>query len=231
MRYTVDFFAVEFVFRLSTHGRILYNLDKTAVFFYNERMEEQEQLKQTVANNIAQLRKSKGLTQLELAERLNYSDKAVSKWERGEGLPDVLVLSKMAEIFDVTLAELVDGKTKKPLSPANKKRALIAAAASLLVWVVATIVFVVLRLLPEPPDKAWLAFIYALPATMIVLTVFSVVWKMRLFVFCAVSLLIWTMCLTLFVSIIFVTDNAWLLFIIGIPLQILNIVWFFLLKR
>ena len=55
-------------------------------------MEEQEQLKQTVANNIAQLRKSKGLTQLELAERLNYSDKAVSKWERGEGLPDVLVL-------------------------------------------------------------------------------------------------------------------------------------------
>lgn len=194
-------------------------------------MEEQEQLKQTVANYIAQLRKSKGLTQLELAERLNYSDKAVSKWERGEGLPDVLVLSKMAEIFDVTLAELVDGKTKKPLSPANKKRALIAAAASLLVWVVATIVFVVLRLLPEPPDKAWLAFIYALPATMIVLTVFSVVWKMRLFVFCAVSLLIWTMCLTLFVSIIFVTDNAWLLFIIGIPLQILNIVWFFLLKR
>lgn len=151
-----------------------------------------------MANNIAQLRKSKGLTQLELAERLNYSDKAVSKWERGEGLPDVLVLSKMAEIFDVTLAELVDGKTKKPLSPANKKRALIAAAASLLVWVVATIVFVVLRLLPEPPDKAWLAFIYALPATMIVLTVFSVVWKMRLFVFCAVSLLIWTMCLTLF---------------------------------
>lgn len=116
------------------------------------------------------------------------------------------------------------------MSPANKKRALIAAAASLLVWVVATIVFVVLRLLPEPPDKAWLAFIYALPATMIVLTVFSVVWKMRLFVFCAVSLLIWTMCLTLFVSIIFVTDNAWLLFIIGIPLQILNIVWFFLLK-
>lgn len=184
-----------------------------------------------MANNIAQLRKSKGLTQLELAERLNYSDKAVSKWERGEGLPDVLVLSKMAEIFDVTLAELVDGKTKKPLSPANEKRALIAAAASLLVWVVATIVFVVLRLLPEPPDKAWLAFIYALPATMIVLTVFSVVWKMRLFVFCAVSLLIWTMCLTLFVSIIFVTDNAWLLFIIGIPLQILNIVWFFLLKR
>lgn len=193
-------------------------------------MEEQELLKQTVAKNISQLRKSKGLTQLELAERLNYSDKAVSKWERGEGLPDLLVLNKMAEIFDVSLAELIDVKAKKPLSPANKKRALIASASALLVWVVATIVFVVLRLLPQPPDKAWLVFIYALPATMIVLTVFSVIWKMRLFVFCAVSLLIWTMCLTLFVSIIFVTDNAWLLFIIGIPLQILNILWFFLLK-
>lgn len=194
-------------------------------------MDNSELLKQTVAKNISQLRKAKGLTQLELAEKINYSDKAVSKWERGEGIPDVLVLSKMAEIFEVPIAEILDDKEKKPLSPTTKKRTLIAAAAALLVWVVATIVFVVLRLLPEPPDKAWLAFIYALPATMIVLTVFSVVWKKRLFVFCAVSLLIWTMCLTLFASIIFVTANAWLLFIIGIPLQILNIIWFFLLKR
>lgn len=194
-------------------------------------MDEQEALRQTVAKNIISYRKAANLTQAALAERLNYSDKAVSKWERGEGLPDVVVLQKIAEIFNVTVNDLIDGKIKKPLSPTNKRRALIASAAALLVWVVATIVFVVLRLLPKPPDKAWLAFVYALPATMIVLTVFSIIWNKRSFVFCAVSLLIWTVCLTIFVSVIFVTANAWMIFIIGIPLQILNIIWFFLLKR
>lgn len=171
------------------------------------------------------------MTQAALAEKLNYSDKAVSKWERGEGLPDVFILGKIAEIFNVTVNDLIDDKAKRPLSPTSKRRALFASAVSLLVWVVATVVFVVLRLLPEPPDKAWLSFVYALPATTTVLTVFSIVWKKRSFVFCSVSLLIWTVCLTIFVSVIFVTANAWMIFIIGIPLQILNIVWFFLPKR
>ena len=66
-----------------------------------------EGTKNTVAKNIVRLRQASGMTQAELAAKLNYSDKAVSKWERGESLPDVAVLSKIADLFQVSLDWLV----------------------------------------------------------------------------------------------------------------------------
>ncbi|MDD6251820.1 MAG: helix-turn-helix transcriptional regulator, partial [Oscillospiraceae bacterium] len=66
-----------------------------------------ENIKAIVAKNITQLRLAKGMTQLELAEILNYSDKAVSKWERGDSIPDITVLTKIADMFGVTLDYLV----------------------------------------------------------------------------------------------------------------------------
>ena len=56
-------------------------------------------LKLVIAKNIAKLRVDSNMTQNELAQKLNYSDKAVSKWERGESLPDISVLVQIAEIF------------------------------------------------------------------------------------------------------------------------------------
>ena len=64
-------------------------------------------MKKTISNNMLIYRKRAGLTQAELAEKINYSDKAVSKWERGDGVPDVAVLCEMAEIFGVTLNDMV----------------------------------------------------------------------------------------------------------------------------
>ena len=64
-------------------------------------------LEQTVANNLAELRKKKNWTQAELAVRINYSDKTVSKWERGEALPDLRVLKRMSELFGVDLEYFV----------------------------------------------------------------------------------------------------------------------------
>ena len=61
------------------------------------------ELEKIVAANITELRKSKQWTQLELAEKLNYSDKSISKWERGDGIPDLKTLCKMAELFSVLL--------------------------------------------------------------------------------------------------------------------------------
>ena len=67
-----------------------------------------QELKNIIAKNIQECRNACGLTQLELAEKLNYSDKAVSKWERGESLPDISVLKKMSEIFGVSLDYLTE---------------------------------------------------------------------------------------------------------------------------
>ena len=56
------------------------------------------------------LRKEKGMTQLQLAERMNISDKTVSKWERGLGLPDISLLSELSNIFNVELSEMLSGQ-------------------------------------------------------------------------------------------------------------------------
>ena len=75
-----------------------------------------EEIKNNFSKNLSRLRKDNGLTQLALAEKLNYSDKAISKWERGEGLPDAYVLSKMSELFGVTVDYMLT-----PHSDQNKK--------------------------------------------------------------------------------------------------------------
>ena len=66
-----------------------------------------ENVKYRIGANIAAYRKRDGLTQASLAEKLNYSDKAVSKWERGESVPDVLTLMQLAELFGITVNELL----------------------------------------------------------------------------------------------------------------------------
>lgn len=61
-------------------------------------------------NFVSELRKEKKLTQKELAEKINVSDKAVSRWETGKGYPDVTSLVSLSEYFDVSVNELLAGK-------------------------------------------------------------------------------------------------------------------------
>ena len=69
--------------------------------------------KETFGNMVAALRKKKGMTQLELAEKMGVTDKAVSKWERDLSFPDVNTIPKLAEIFNVTVDELIQAKSKE----------------------------------------------------------------------------------------------------------------------
>lgn len=187
---------------------------------------DQEILKQTVAANLTRYRKISKLTQAELAEKINYSDKAVSKWERGDGLPDAAVLCEIAEIFGVTVNDLVyrSGPTKIPAPRASK---IVVGLLSVgLVWLVATIVFVALRIILPWFTWSWLAFIYALPASAIVLTVFSAVWKKRIMLFLSESAIVWMTILSFVLSLSFF-PNMPLLFILGAPLEIMAIIWFF----
>ncbi|MEE0965158.1 MAG: helix-turn-helix transcriptional regulator [Ruminococcus bromii] len=70
--------------------------------------------KKTIGGFISALRKANGMTQKELAERLNVSDKTVSRWERDDGAPDLAVIPVIAEIFNVTCDELLRGERKSP---------------------------------------------------------------------------------------------------------------------
>ncbi len=186
-------------------------------------------LKSVVAKNIIDLRKASNWTQTELADKLNYSDKAVSKWERAESLPDITVLKKIADLFLVSVDYLLEAEHKpaKGLSHAASKltkrnHIIITSLSTMLVFLIATVVFVVLGLL-SVDFPIWLAYVYALPAAAIVLIVFNSIWGRRVFNFVFITLLVWSILLCIYMS--FPKDDIWLIFLIGIPAQIIILLW------
>ena len=182
----------------------------------------EEQLRRNFAVRLTAYRKLAGLTQLELAEKLNYSDKSVSKWERGDGLPDFYVILQLAELFSVSVEDLIaEGVPRRPLLSRNK--ALTTLLAMGLPWLVAVILFVILRI-TVPAFRAWLFFVYAVPVTAIVSIVFTMLWWKRWLTFISVSALIWTVptCLVVTVSV----PQIALIYCIAAALQILTVLWF-----
>ena len=150
-----------------------------------------EKLKLQIGSNIAAYRKRAGLTQAGLAEKLNYSDKAVSKWERGESMPDVTTLVMLAEQFDITVNDLVVDPEELPGNPSKLEKAMtqvsekalkrkankgiILCLSSTLVWFVALLIFVVVSSFDIP--YSWLSFFYAVPANAIVLLSLRSAWR------------------------------------------------------
>ena len=187
-------------------------------------MINENDFKLIVAKNLIKFRKANGLTQLELAEKLNYSDKAVSKWERGESLPDVYMLQIIADMFGITLNDLVSENTEvvKPKGKFNKN--IVMALSVGLVWLVAVVLFVLFIILQV--DMAWLTFMYAIVASLVVSIVFCKIYNYRFLLFASISGLYYSIPLAICTTLNW-TSNIALLFIISCPLQILTILWFF----
>ena len=106
--------------------------------------------KDVVAQNIFYLRTKNHMTQYELGEKLNYSDKAISKWERGDAIPDVFVLKKIADLFEVTVDYILvphsEQDQKRDTKPIKKIKNIIAAIAAIGVQTVALAIFVIVAL-------------------------------------------------------------------------------------
>lgn len=189
---------------------------------------EMEELRFTVARNLAQCRRACGYTQLQVAEKLNYSDKAVSKWERGESLPDVAVLAELARLYGVTLDYLIQDANDRKAPPAPgriRRRILVAVMSCLLVWVVAVAAYF-LALMCGAHGPVWLAFIWALPACGILCVVFAGVWGNKYLRTAAVSFLLWTAALALYLSV--PVPYNWSVFVLAALLQALAVFWFLL---
>ena len=196
-------------------------------------------IKSTISKNITKYRKEKGLTQLELAEKLNYSDKTLSKWERGEAIPDVITLIQLAEIFETSVDQLISNGpidtnrfTVKKKGLSRHKIVSITLLSISIVWVVATFCFVLLSLLPinfsNTTFKPWICFIYGMPVSAIILLVFSGIWGNNIDCFISTSILIWTLALS--ISLTFVSyQSIYLLYILAIPVQIMAFLFFCIL--
>lgn len=193
-----------------------------------------ENLKLQIGKNISDYRKLSNMSQLEFAEKLNYSDKAVSKWERGESLPDIIVLKQIADIFGITVNDLLgykDTKRKKiDLKKLMQNKKLVLLLSIGLVWLLATILFVGLQLVNVLTEYNWLLFVYAVPISAIISIVFFVKWKNTIALTLSESILIWSVALSFCLSIQY--HKIWLILIIAIPLQILTVLWnWFRVKR
>ena len=214
-------------------------------------MAEMADLKSIVAQNIVELRRRNNMTQLDLAERLNYTDKAVSKWERGESLPDIAVLKTIADMFGVTIDYLVSAEHEDPeehhiwLESAeevsekekNKRKkvlthAYITGVSVLLIWLVATFAFVIVGLIDPSQTKHWLAFLYAVPLSCVIWVIFNSIWFNPRRNFWIISSLMWSVFASIHVTCsVFGVSQVWLLYILGIPGQAIILLWSRLFKR
>ncbi|MCQ2484387.1 MAG: helix-turn-helix domain-containing protein [Clostridia bacterium] len=162
-------------------------------------MESEEQFKKQFGEKISEARKQKGYTQLKLAEKLNYTDKAVSKWERGESVPDTYTVLKIAELLNVSPSYLFgkDETTETESSDKPKKKTrpvalFVPIITSVTVFFIASVLFLVLKLFPVTTPYAPYVYLIALTAMFIELVVFSFIWWSRPAQFTCLSCLIWS---------------------------------------
>lgn len=191
-----------------------------------------EKLNFIIAKNLSELRKKNKITQLELAEKLNYSDKAVSKWEQGESIPGVEVLYKLSKLYGVSIDYIVGEETERPKprkedsAQVRKNHRIITLLSVLAVWLTATVFYIFFNIFGS--YVLWQLFCWAVPVSLIVAIVFDVIWHGKKFLFLLISLLVWTVLLCFCLQ--FVNYNIWIILGIGVPLQAATLLWAWLVK-
>lgn len=194
--------------------------------WYIERMDIQ--IKAIVAKNLIELRKCKNMTQSELGEKLNYSDKTISKWENGDSSPDLSALCKIANVYGVTLDDLVhenavkkiDEKVEEKASAEAYKRSVILGLSMAVVFLIAALVFVYILL--NTNKAVWQLFVWAVPVCCFILLKYSVKrtkWKQRRM--WILTILSWSLLLSVYLQLL--EYQVWLIFLIGAPIQV--IIW------
>ena len=182
------------------------------------------EFKKNFGNKLNTLRKQRGLTQSELGYQLNYSDKAVSKWERGESVPDSYTVYKIAEFFGVPVSDLISPENEielngvKPSHNFRPARLFVPIITAVSVFFLASVAFLVMKNIEPWSEYASFAFLYAVPVAAIVLTIFSSLWWRMIYRCIFVSLIIWTSAFAVYFS--FDIENLKYIFI---PCAILQV--------
>ena len=193
-------------------------------------------IKHTVAKNITELRLLNNITQMELAEKLNFSDKTISKWERAESSPDISVLVEIADLFGVTLDYLVRAENIEEMVKEHKNeekkynRKVISLIAESVGWFVAIFAFIVTTLVLKETTFQWLYFVYALPVALIVRLIFNSIWFNPRHNYFIISALMWSILAAIQVTFLYFKINVALIYLLGVAGQIVIILWSFINK-
>ncbi len=192
--------------------------------------------KSIVAKNIAELRILNNMTQMELGEKLNYSDKTVSKWERAESTPDISVLVEIADIFGVSVdylvrSENIEEKVKENrLKETKYNHRVISYISESVVWMVALLAFIITSLVTNEATFQWLYFVYSLPIALIIKLVFNSVWFNPRRNYLIISLLIWAILAAIHITFLYFGINVALIYCLGLAGQIVIVLWSFIKK-
>lgn len=187
-------------------------------------------LREIIPNNIIALRKSLGMTQLDLGKKVNYSDKAVSRWEKGEVLPDIETLQSVSRALNVPLSYLIEEHTETPKNSwaeYQKNQKAFQALMILAVWTIATIIFVFGQIYLD--YFYWQIYVWAVPASCVVISYMNRKSKNKKIKPIFDSLFCWSLLASLYLQ--FLQYNIWLVFIIGVPIQAAIIVAFFAKRK
>lgn len=180
-----------------------------------------ENVKEIIARNLAELRKSHKMTQSALAEKLNYSDKAISRWEHAETLPDIETLCRICDIYGVSFEYLLNKEPSEisyaPKKEHNRARHIIMCLIAIsTVWLVATVLFTSVGTLFGV--YVWQLFIWAIPVSLYTVLVCNKIWwKSKICSAIVSSFCSWTAILAVYLQAL--EYNLWLLFVVGVPVQ------------
>ncbi|MBE5739135.1 MAG: helix-turn-helix transcriptional regulator [Clostridiales bacterium] len=185
-------------------------------------------IRQIIASNIASLRKKNNMTQNELAERLNYSDNAVSRWERGDVTPSIETLQQISEIFSVPLESFFKENVVVVLDNQEKYQRISKLSVMLLfvalIWFIVAVVFVYAQTILG--INLWTMFVWSVPLSCLILLPFNELWGKTVYKFVLLSVFIWTTLASLYLQLL--QYNIWLIFITGIPVQLALVIWAFI---
>lgn len=193
-------------------------------------------IKDILAKNIASLRQMNHMTQAELGEKLNYSDKTISKWERGESAPDISVLVEIAELFGVTLDSLVKPGSMKNAVNEGKSEAVkynrraIAYISESVAFLVAIFAFIITTLIIGKTTFQWLYFVYALPISLIVKLVFNSIWFNPRRNYLIISELMWSILAAIHITFLYFSIDVALIYLIGVAGEAVIVLWSFIKK-
>ncbi len=202
-------------------------------------MEKEVNQQELLANNLAYYRKASGLTQLELAEKFNYSDKSVSKWERGEGFPDIFVLKSLADFYGITVDDFYREEHKQIINQSHslRKQVYVKLLSVGIGWLVTLITFFLLNTLfkelhADVKFQTWLVFVYGALVSGIILLVWDFIYHHRFLKMIDTSIIIWTATVSLYLTFLVIMDlNLYLIFVVAAPLQILEIIWYLFRRK
>lgn len=186
-----------------------------------------ENIRDIVSTNIITLRKQKQLTQIDLAKKINYSDKAVSRWENGEVVPDVETLQKISQVFGVPVSYMLEkheSEEKGINLLKNPNQLIMQFLAVCVAWVIISVVFVYLQLIYG--YIFWQGFVWGIPISTALCMWFNRKNDNRVVRLILRSILNWSLLASVYLQLLFL-NNLWLIFIIGVPIQLCFVVAFF----